>query len=108
MRFSLASLALDIPQQRHQYTPRWHHACGYSWAWYICRNGFLRYKIALIAALFDCLVHYHIDWAKMNLNTRFDLKSENSESFWITLGFDQFLHHATYFIIVYYAFVYYN
>ena len=70
--------------------------------------AFYDVKIALIAALFDCLVHYHIDWAKMNLNARFDLKSDNSEWFWIALGFDQLLHHATYFIIVYYALVYYN
>ena len=27
--------------------------------------AFYDIKIALIAALFDCLVHYHIDWAKM-------------------------------------------
>jgi hypothetical protein len=70
--------------------------------------AFVDVKVALIAALFDWLVHYHIDWAKMNLNARFNLKPDNSEWFWIALGFDQLLHHATYFIIVYYALIYYN
>ena len=63
---------------------------------------------AWVAGLFDLLVHYHIDWLKMNVNARFNLKPDNSEWFWIALGFDQLLHHATYFIIVYYAFIYYN
>ena len=39
--------------------------------------AFYDIKIALIVALFECLGHYHIDWEKMNLNARFDLKSDN-------------------------------
>ena len=53
----------------------------------------------------DMLVHYHIDWAKMNVSKRYDLQPNNSERFWILLGFDQLLHHITYFAIVYYAFI---
>ena len=59
---------------------------------------------ALIYATIDLLVHYHIDWAKMNLTRHYDLKPETSERFWLLLGFDQLLHHLTYFAIVYYAF----
>jgi hypothetical protein len=59
---------------------------------------------ALSYALIDAAVHYHIDWAKMNLNKKHDLKPDNSEWFWILLGIDQLLHHLTYFIIIYYAF----
>ena len=69
---------------------------------------FFDFTSAWLAGLFDMLVHYHIDWAKMNLNARYQLKPDNSEWFWIALGFDQLLHHATYFIIVYYALIYYN
>jgi hypothetical protein len=49
-------------------------------------------------------VHYHIDWAKMKISKRYDLQPNNSERFWILLGFDQLLHHITYFVIVYFAF----
>ena len=55
-------------------------------------------------ALIDMLIHYHVDWAKMNLGTKFNLKPDNSEWFWILLGLDQLIHHLTYFVIVYYAF----
>ena len=69
---------------------------------------FYDFTSAWVAGLFDMLVHYHIDWAKMNLNARYNLKPDNSQWFWIALGLDQLLHHATYFIIVYYVFIYYN
>jgi hypothetical protein len=59
---------------------------------------------AIMYAAIDMLVHYHIDWAKMKVGKRYDLQPDNSERFWILLGFDQLLHHITYFVIVYYAF----
>lgn len=62
-------------------------------------------RAAFIYAAVDALVHYHIDWAKMNFSRRHDLQPNNSEWFWILLGFDQLLHHLTYFAIVYYAFI---
>lgn len=61
-------------------------------------------SVSMLYATIDMLVHYHIDWAKMNVSQRYDLQPNNSERFWILLGFDQLLHHITYFIIVYYAF----
>ncbi|HPX88498.1 MAG TPA: DUF3307 domain-containing protein [Methylophilaceae bacterium] len=59
---------------------------------------------AWVYALTDAVIHYHIDWAKMNTNRYFNLKPDNSEWFWISLGFDQLLHHLTYFGIVAIAF----
>ena len=61
-------------------------------------------NIAIMYAAIDMLVHYHIDWAKMSVGKRYDLQPNNSERFWILLGFDQLLHHITYFVIVYFAF----
>lgn len=61
---------------------------------------------AWLYALLDFIVHYHIDWAKLKLNKRFDLRPDNSNWFWILLGLDQLAHHITYFVIVYYAFNY--
>jgi Protein of unknown function (DUF3307) len=60
---------------------------------------------AFIYALIDMLVHYHIDWAKMNISHNYNLKADNSEWFWILLGFDQWLHHLTYFALVYFIFI---
>ena len=55
---------------------------------------------ALLFGLLDMLIHYHIDWLKMNVNNKYNLKPDNSEWFWIFLGFDQLLHHITYFGLV--------
>ncbi len=59
---------------------------------------------SVMYALIDMVVHYHIDWAKMNLSQHYDLQPTNSERFWILLGFDQLLHHISYFMIIYFAF----
>lgn len=61
---------------------------------------------ALVYALIDFVVHYHIDWAKVYLNKRYGWRPDNSNQFWILLGFDQLAHHITYFVIIYYAFQY--
>lgn len=57
--------------------------------------------LALILAVLDMVVHYHIDWAKMNVNAKFGWKPDNSEWFWVSLGVDQLLHYLTYIGIVY-------
>lgn len=59
---------------------------------------------SMIYALIDMIVHYHIDWAKMNINQHYDWQPHTSERFWILLGFDQLLHHMTYFMIIYFSF----
>ena len=47
-------------------------------------------------ALLDAIIHYHVDWAKMNLNDKMGWTPINSEKFWWLLGLDQFLHALTY------------
>ena len=59
---------------------------------------------AWIFALIDFIAHYHIDWAKMNVSKKFNLRADSSDWFWILLGFDQLLHHLTYFAIAAIAF----
>ena len=44
----------------------------------------------------DAFVHYHIDWAKMNLNAKLGWGPNTHEEFWWLLGLDQFLHALTY------------
>jgi hypothetical protein len=54
----------------------------------------------LFLALLDALFHYHIDWAKMNLNARMGWTATTSEYFWWLLGLDQLLHMMTYLAII--------
>jgi hypothetical protein len=46
--------------------------------------------------LIDGFIHYHIDWAKMNLNAKFGWRADKDGAFWILLGLDQFAHALTY------------
>lgn len=57
---------------------------------------------AMLASVVDGVVHYHIDWAKMNLNKFYGLKADKDEDFWTLLGADQLLHTSTYIFIVYF------
>ena len=52
-------------------------------------------------AWIDAIVHYHIDWAKMNLNAKMGWGPTTHEQFWWLLGLDQFLHALTYVGLVY-------
>ncbi|RYF04633.1 MAG: DUF3307 domain-containing protein [Oxalobacteraceae bacterium] len=55
--------------------------------------------VALHLAMVDFLVHYHIDWTKVNLNRTFALNPQNAVFWWLT-GFDQYLHQVTYLALV--------
>lgn len=52
--------------------------------------------IAIYFFLVDMFVHYHIDWAKMNLNKKLGWGPNTHEQFWWLLGVDQYLHALTY------------
>lgn len=54
----------------------------------------------VLMMLFDATVHYHIDWAKMNLNKHFGWGPTTHEEFWWLLGLDQLLHWLTYCVII--------
>lgn len=78
------------------------HAAIHAWltlctvgCWYGHGGG----KVAVLAALADGVVHYHIDWAKVNITEHYGLHPLKNESYWILLGFDQYLHALTYFAI---------
>jgi hypothetical protein len=51
---------------------------------------------AFLAGIIDGVLHYHIDWAKMNINKKFGWTATNSENFWKLVGVDQTLHLLTY------------
>jgi hypothetical protein len=60
---------------------------------------------ALLFALADFLVHYHVDWAKVKISSIYGLTPTNSEAYWILLGLDQLLHSLTYLAILFITFV---
>lgn len=68
----------------------WLHGIG-TW---LCLAFFTPYAIIYAAA--DMLIHYHIDWAKMNLNKQLGWGPTTHEQFWWLLGADQYLHAMTY------------
>lgn len=58
------------------------------------------WDILLFMAGFDAVIHYHIDWAKMNINARMGWTPTTHEQFWWLLGADQLLHSLTYIAII--------
>ncbi len=64
--------------------------------------GFVPLSAAATAAALDGVIHYHIDWAKMNLNARMGWGPTTHEQFWVLLGVDQLLHMLTYIAIVWF------
>ena len=59
--------------------------------------GFVRPEDAVTIALIESAVHYHIDWAKTNLNQGLTAQDHR---FWVWFGLDQTLHYLTYIAII--------
>ena len=55
--------------------------------------------LALVAVEF--VIHYLVDWSKMNINAHFGWGATTHSQFWIFLGVDQLAHQLTYCGIVY-------
>ena len=49
-----------------------------------------------LVSVVDFSAHYHIDWAKMNINKHLNWAANTHEEVWWLLGFDQLLHSLTY------------
>lgn len=60
--------------------------------------------LPFVLGLIDSIAHYHIDWAKMNLNRKMGWGPMTHEQFWWLLGVDQFLHALTYIWLIAYFF----
>ena len=77
------------------------HSAQHGIATLIILALFIPLPLAAALALFDFVTHYHIDWAKMNLNKRLGWGPTTHEQFWWLLGLDQFLHALTYIGLIY-------
>ena len=67
------------------------HAAG-TWLCFFLYAPGASYYLGMI----DGMIHYHVDWAKMNLNAKLGWGPTTHEEFWWLLGLDQFLHALTY------------
>jgi hypothetical protein len=58
---------------------------------------FTDFLIALVIGVVDAVLHYHIDWAKMNWGNR-DI---TTPQFWNHLGLDQMAHQLSYILYIF-------
>ena len=58
--------------------------------------------MAVILAFVDGFIHYHVDYAKMNINKKMGWGPTTHAEFWTLVGLDQLLHAFTYIGIVYF------
>lgn len=95
---------VDFPlQHRYQYSNKGRyghpggllHAGLHGIGTYLCFVWFAP-MAAIYLALIDAVVHYHIDWAKVNINDKMKWGPQTHEQFWWLLGLDQYLHALTY------------
>ncbi|MCC6006645.1 MAG: DUF3307 domain-containing protein [Rhodobacteraceae bacterium] len=56
-------------------------------------------SLFLLLLLGEGIVHYHIDYLKEGITRRLGVGPAD-KAFWVLLGGDQFLHHATYLAMV--------
>jgi hypothetical protein len=75
----------------------WLHGIGTAIVIYMI---FCDVVLSVAIGFVDAVIHYHIDWAKMNLNARYQLGPTTSEKFWWLVGLDQYLHTLTYLGVV--------
>jgi len=55
--------------------------------------------LGVVTAFLDFLAHYHIDWAKININKKYNYTPADHK-FWFWLGLDQLAHQLTYILLV--------
>jgi hypothetical protein len=72
------------------------HACLHAVGTYLIFFMYTNTLTAFLLASIDMVIHYHIDWAKVNVNDKFGWKCNNSDKFWVLMGLDQYLHALTY------------
>lgn len=65
---------------------------------YVILLHVLNIQACIILAVFDGLIHYHVDWAKVQLSSGL---GTSDKKFWIWFGLDQLIHAMTYVGIVF-------
>ncbi len=83
------------------------HSFFHAVATYFCLEIVLQDALALWPmwiCVVEFLIHYHVDWAKMNINKKMGWGATTHNEFWQLTGFDQLLHQLTYVGIIWASF----
>ena len=59
-------------------------------------------SLAALIMIFEFVVHYLTDYAKMNINRIKEWKCNTHNEFWQLTGLDQLIHQLTYVAIIYF------
>lgn len=70
----------------------------------VCLWIFVGIPLAVVLGFIDFLIHYHIDWGKMNINKKYGYTVQDPK-FWTWLGADQMAHQFTYIFLVWVLFI---
>lgn len=69
----------------------------------LCFALFFPITTSIVIMIFDFLFHYHIDWAKMNINRIKNWGPLTHSEFWMLTGLDQFAHQIVYLALIVFA-----
>ena len=75
------------------------HAAIHGIGTWLCMTWFFP-SAAIYLALADAVIHYHIDWVRINLCYAMNWTPTNSKYWWWTIAIDEQLHYMTYFALV--------
>lgn len=76
------------------------HSGQHAVATFIILLCFINPVLALSISALEFIIHYHMDWFKMNYNAAKGWTATTHNEFWILLGVDQLVHSLTYVLIV--------
>lgn len=71
----------------------------------VCFIPFALWQCLPIIFIIDFLIHYNIDWMKMNINRIMKWGPLTHPQFWWLTGLDQFLHQICYLFLVWYVYI---
>ena len=75
------------------------HSMLHGFGTIICFAWYAPMAAAFLATI-DYFAHYHIDWAKVNINKHFGWGPTTHAEYWYMVGLDQFLHALTYVFLI--------
>ena len=98
----IADFYLQFPYMIEEKGTYWaeggrHHALVHTAGTFLVLVWMGYVDLAVYLAFLDGVIHYHIDWAKMNATQNLTPKDP---AFWSWLGFDQALHQLTYLLLL--------
>jgi hypothetical protein len=79
----------------------WRHYLEHGFGTLCVLVWFVPIEFAIACAVCDYILHWHIDWAKTNYQTKMDVNKENKVGhFWCIQSTDQSLHFLTYYAFI--------